>query len=175
MNSTNEINKYLKRLKDGKGCPEDFVDAATGYVKFVAYHYLVNKTFVDDVVNSTFFKVFENIETFKENQSGKAWISKIAQNEAYTINNRERKHVYTPLDEISEEIACTTDDLQKLELAAAFEKSLSELDALDREIFELRYYQDLTFAEIADRLDMYVGTVHKKFIRSAKKIYHDIS
>lgn len=130
---------------------------------------------MDDVVNSTFFKVFDNIETFDENQSGKAWLSKIAQNEAYTINDRERKHVYTPLDEVSEEIACTTDDSQRMELVAAFEKSLNELDAQDREIFELRFYQDMTFAEIGKRLNMYVGTVHKRFVRSAKKIYHDIS
>ncbi|MDE5592640.1 MAG: sigma-70 family RNA polymerase sigma factor [Clostridiales bacterium] len=165
----------MKRLKHGEGRLEELFSAASGYVKYVAYHYLVDKTFVEDVVNSTFFRVFDNIQTFDETQSGKAWISKIAQNEAYTINNRERKHNHAPLDEISEEVACTTDDSQKLELVAAFEKSLSELNAQDREIFELRFYQDMTFAAIGKRLNMYVGTVQKKFVRSAKKIYNDIS
>lgn len=175
MNSTNEINKHLKLLKSGESCPEELFYVASGYVRFVAYHYLVNKSFVNDVVNSTFFKIFDNIQTFDESQSGKAWISKIAQNEAYTINNREREHTYTSLDEISEDIACTTDDSQRMELDAAFEKSLSELDAQDREIFELRFYQDMTFEEIGKKLNMYAGTVHKRFVRSAKKIYHDIS
>lgn len=85
MNSTNEINKHLKRLKSGESCPEELFYVASGNVRFVAYHYLVNKSFVNDVVNSTFFKIFNNIQTFDESQSGKAWISKIAQNEAYTI------------------------------------------------------------------------------------------
>lgn len=174
MSSTNEIYEYLKRLKNGDRSLEKFYCAASGYIKFVAYHYLVDKSFVDDVVNSTFFKIFDNIQTFDENQSGKAWISKIAQNEAYTINNRERRHNHISLDEISEEVACITDNSKNLDFVSAFEKALSELDAQDREIVVLRFYNDITFAEIANRLNMHVGTVYKKYIRSIKIIYDEI-
>lgn len=162
------------RLKNGERCLEKFFCAASGYIKFVAYYYLVDKSFVDDVVNSTLYKIFDNIQKFDENQSGKAWISKIAQNEAYSINNRERKHNHAVLDEINEEVACTTDDSKKLEFMSAFEKSLSELDEIDRKIVIFRLINDMTFEEIADRLNMYVGTVYKRFQRSAKKINKDI-
>lgn len=174
MNSTNEINEYLKRLKKGEKCLEGFFSAASGYIKFIAYYYLVNKSFVDDVVNITFYKILNNIQKFDEFQSGKAWISKIAQNEAYTINNSERKHSHAFLDEVSEEVACTTDDSKRLEFVAALENSLSELDEKDREIVELRIFEDMTFEEIAKRLNMYVGTVHKRFKRSVKEINDDI-
>lgn len=174
MSSTNEITEYLIRLKNGERCLEKFFRAASGYIKFVAYYYLVDKSFVDDVVNSTLYKIFDNIQTFDEKQSGKAWISKIAQNEAYTINNRERKHNHSSLDEVCEEVVCTTDDSKKLEFMAALENSLSELDETDRAIVIFRIIEDLTFEEIASRLNMYVGTVYKRFIRSAKKINKDI-
>ena len=174
MSSTNEINEYLKRLKNGERCLEKFFRAASGYIKFVAYYYLVDKSFVDDVVNSTLYKIFDNIQTFDEHQSGKAWISKITQNEAYTINNRERKHNHASLDEINEEVACTTDDSKKLEFMSAFENSLSELDEIDRKIVIFRLVNDMTFEEIASRLNMYVGTVYKRFKRSAQKINKDI-
>ncbi|MBD5131274.1 MAG: sigma-70 family RNA polymerase sigma factor [Clostridiales bacterium] len=174
MDSTKEINEYLKRLKNGERCLEEFFYAVSGYINLIAYKYLVDKSFVHDVVSSTFYKIFDNIQSFDELQNGKAWISKIAQNEAYTINTRERKHSYVPLDEVSEEIACTTDDTKKLEFAAAFQKALSKLDEKDREIVELRIYEDMTFEEIANRLNMYVGTVHKRFKRSVKKINEDI-
>lgn len=124
MNSTNEIHKYLKRLKSGEQCLEKLFRAAYGHIRFVAYYYLVDKSFLDDVVNSTLYKIFDSIQTFDENQSGKAWISKIAQNEAYSINNRERKHNHASLDEVSEEVACTTDDSKKLEFTAALQTSL---------------------------------------------------
>lgn len=165
----------MKRLKNGERCLENFFHAASGYIKFVAYYYLVDKSFVDDVVNSTLYNIFDNIQTFDENQSGKAWISKIAQNEAYVINNRERKHNHTSLDEVSEEVACTTDDYKKLDFMSALQNSLSELGETDRQILIFRLIDDMTFEEIASRLDMCVGTVYKRFKRSAKKINKDIS
>lgn len=160
MDSTNEITEYLKRMKNGERCLEEFFSAASGYIKFVAYYYLVDKSFLDDVVNSTLFKIFDNIRTFDENQSGKAWISKITQNEAYTINNRERKHNHAALDDINEEVACTTDDSEKLEFMAALNNSLIELDETDKNIVVFRLINDMTFEEIASRLNMYVGTVY---------------
>lgn len=174
MSSTKEINEYLKRLKDGERCLEEFFHAASGHIKLVAYHYLVYKSFVDDVVNSTFYKIFDNIQTFDEHQSGKAWISKIAQNEAYSINNRERKHNHASLDEVSEEIACTIDDSKRLELMAALQNSLSELDETDREIAIFRLIDDMTFEEIASKMNMYVGTVYKRYQKSVQKINKDI-
>lgn len=174
MSSTNEINEYLKRLKNGEKCLEEFFRAASGHIKFIAYYYLVNKSFVDDVVNNTLFKIFENIQKFDELQSGKAWISKIAQNEAYTINNRERKHSHVSLDDVNEEVACAIDDSNRLEFVASLQSSISELDETDRKIVELRIVEDMTFEEIASRLNMYVGTVYKIFKRSVHKINKDV-
>lgn len=174
MSSTNDITEYLKQLKNGDRCLEDFFDAVSGYIKFVAYYYLVDKSFLDDVVNSTFYNIFGSIKTFDESQSGKAWIGKIAQNEAYTINNRERKHNHASLDEITEEVACTADDSKKLEFMAALQNSLCKLDETDRKIVIFRLVDDLTFEEIANRLNMYVGTVYKRFMKCAKQINKEI-
>lgn len=174
MNSTNEINEYLIRLKNGEKCLDDFFCAASGYIKIIAYKYLIDKSFVNDVVTTTFFKIFDNIQTFDELQNGKAWVSKIAQNEAYTINNRERKHCHASLDEVSEEIACTTDDSNSLEFVAALQNALNKLEETDREIVELRVFEDLTYEEIAQKLNMYVGTVYKRFKRSVEEINDEI-
>lgn len=174
MKSTNEINEYLKRIKDGERCLEKFFDALSGHIRFIAYNYLVNKSFVDDVVNSTFCKILDNINKFDERLNGKAWVSKIAQNEAYAINNRERKHNHVSLEEISEEVVCTTDDSSRLEFVASLHNALSKLDERDRQIVELRIFEDMTFEEIANKFNMYVGTVYKRFKRSVKQINKDI-
>lgn len=174
MNSTNEINEYLKRMKNDEPCLDEFFYAISGYIKFIAYKYLIDKSFVSDVVMNTFCKIVDNIKHFDERQNGKAWISKITQNEAYNVNNSEKKHSHMSLDVVSEEIACTTDDTKGLEFVADLQKALSKLDEKDRKIVELRIFEDLTFEEIAHKLDMHVGTVHKIFKRSVKKINDDI-
>lgn len=174
MDSTNEITEYLKRMKKGEQCLERFFNAAYGYIRFVAYYYLIDKSFIDDVVNGTLYKVFGNIQKYDENQSGKAWISKIVQHEAYAINGRERKHNHASMDEVNDEVACTTDHSKRLEFLAALDSSIFELDEIDRQIAVFRLIDDMTFEEIASRLNMYVGTVHKRFQKIAKKIYKDI-
>ena len=174
MSSTNEINEYLKRLKNGDKCLDDFFYAVSGHIKFIAYKYLTDKSFISDVVMNTFCKILDYIQGFDEQQNGKAWISKIAQNEAYSINKRESKHRHASLDEVSEELVCTTDASISLDFAAGLQNALNELDEIDREIVEYRIFEDLTFEEIAQRLNMYVGTVYKRFKRSVKKINNDI-
>ena len=164
----------MKRLKKDRRYIEKFYNAASGYIKFVAYFYLVDKSFVDDVVNSTFYKIFDNIREFDEKQSGKAWISKIAQHEAYSINDRERKHYHASLDEVNEEIACIADDSAQLEFVAALHTEIDGLDKIDGEIVRMRIIEDMTYEEIADRLNMYVGTVYKRYKRSLQKINKEI-
>lgn len=174
MSSTKEINEYLKQLKNGEKCLDEFFNATSGYIKFIAYKYLIDKFYLNDVVMNTICKVLDNIQSFDENKNGKAWISKIAQNEAYSINARERRHSHASLDEVSEEVACTTDDSKSLTFVADLQSALSKLDDTDREIVELRIIEDKTFEEIAERLGMHVSTVHKRYKRSLQKINKDI-
>lgn len=175
MSSKEDINEYLKRLKNGEPCIEEFFNAVSGHIRCIAYKYLIDKWYVNDVVTIVFKKVLDNIQYFDELQNGKAWIYKIAQNEAYTINLQEKKHRHASLDEVSEEVACTNDDYDGLEFVSALHNALGKLDETDREIVELRIFKGMIFQEIADRLGMYVGTVYKKFKRAAKQILDDIS
>ena len=175
MSSQREINEYLKGLKNGERCLDGFVNASVGYLRFVAYRYLVDKSFVDDVVSSAFFKIFDNIQTFDENQNGMSWIYKITQNEAYAINNRERKHAHVSLDEIMDEVACTVDHSEHSRFLEAFNKALDKLPEQDRKIVEMRYLQGLTYPVIGKALGMYVGTVYKRYNAALKIIWKDIS
>lgn len=174
MRTEEEINKYLKRLKNGERCFDEFFYAISGHIKLIAYKYLVDKSYVNDVVMNTFCKILDNIQSYDEVRNGKAWIYRIAQNEAYSINNRERKHSHASLDEVSEEIACTVDDSKRLEFIVDFQNALSKLEEIDMEIVELRIFEGMTFEEIASKLNMYVGTVYKRFKRSVKRINGDI-
>lgn len=174
MSSKKSTNEYLKRLKNGEKCLDGFFNTVSGYVKYVAYKYLVDKSFVDDVVISTFCKVLDNIQDYDELQNGKAWISKIAQNEAYNINKRELKQYHMPLVEISEEIAATTDDADSRVFIADLHDAISRLDGIDRRIVELRLIEEYKFEEIAQELNMYVGTVHKRYTKCIKNIKEEI-
>ena len=80
MSSDKEIDKYLKSLKRGKPCLTEFFNAYSGRIKLIAHMYLVDRSFVDDVVMNTFCSILNGIQTYDENNNGMAWVCKIAQN-----------------------------------------------------------------------------------------------
>lgn len=175
MDSQREINEYLIRLKNGEKCIDGFFNAVSGYIRYVAYRYLVDKSFVNDVVTNTFIKIIEYIHTFKDQQNGMSWIYKIAQNESYAINNRERKHAHVSLEEIMDEVACTVDLTEQLRFSESLDRALSKLPEKDRKMVEMRIFEGLTYQEIADSFGMYVGTAYKQIQTAIKIIWKDIS
>lgn len=175
MGSQRKINEYLKGIKNGEKCLDGFYKTAFGYIRFIAFRYLVDKSYVDDVVSCAFFKIFDNIQTFDENQNGMSWIYKITQNEAYAMNNRERKHAHVSLDEIMDEIVCTVDHSEQSRFAATLNKAMDKLPEKDRQIFEMRYLKGMTYPEISKELGMYVGTLYKRYRAALKIIWKDIS
>lgn len=175
MSADQTVDKYLRRLKNGEQCMDDFFNAYSGKIKLIARWYLVDKSFAGDVVTDTFSRVFESIQTYNGGDSGLAWICKIAQNEAYKINNRERKHTYVPLEDITEEVASVTDFTETSELMADVEEAINKLPETDKQIVVMRLIDCLTYTEIAQRLKMYVGTVFKRYNRAIKEISKNIS
>ncbi len=164
-----EIQKYLVRLKNGEDCFEKFYMLASAYVQYIAYKYLVDKSFTDDVVINTFSRVSKSIESFDENKNGYAWICKIAQNEAYKINSREMREEL-PLDSLE----YFSDDANEIEdqIHDKFnvERSIAELDETDMKIIELRIYKLMSFKEIAKELDMPIATIYYRLTASYKTI-----
>lgn len=167
-------NEYLKRLKNGENCLEEFFYDITGALSFVAYKHLIDKSFVNDVVMNTFCIILDNIQKFDEQKNGKAWIYKIAQHEAYKINDRERKEECLSIDNISEEIACVSEDETPFEFLIDLERAIDKLEDVDKQIVEMRLLQDMRYAEIAKKLDMYIGSVYKRYKKSVKIIGKDI-
>lgn len=173
MKSKDEINQYLKRIKNGEKCITKFFNAISGHLKFVAFENLVDSSFVKDVVSIAFDRILTNIAQFDESQNGKAWISKITQNEAYRINNSERRQEHVSLDAVSGESACVADNSDYLILMYDLNKELDKLDKDTRKMVVMRLY-DYTYAEIAQELNMHVGTVYKKCNSAFKKIQKEI-
>ncbi len=153
---------------------EEFVNTFTGKIRYIAYTYLVDKSYIDDVVMNTFCCIFNSIEHYKESEGGMAWVCKIAQNEAYKINNRERKHTHVSLDAVNDEVASVSDFTATSEFMAGLEMAVNKLPEIERKIVLMRLTDGLTYPEIAERLNMYVGTVYKFYQRALKQITKDI-
>jgi RNA polymerase sigma factor (sigma-70 family) len=137
------------------------------------YRMLSNHEDTNDVLQNTFIKAFKNIETFEMRSGIYSWLYRIATNEAISFirkNKNLKKH--SGLEGHDNLVSSNTSDynlsgdeiMHKLSLATA------SLPPQQQLIFELRYFDNLSYAEIAERLGLTVGGLKASYHLAVKKI-----
>ena len=131
-----------------------------------------------DVVQEVFLKIFRNIATFRSQSSLKTWIYRIAVNEAHNYRRwfyRHRRQEVV-LDEESEggkSFGDTVPDRGRSpydyaldgEKRVMIEEALAHINPMFRSAVVLRDVEDLSYEEIADILDISLGTVKSRITR----------
>lgn len=154
MNIRRTANKYLKKLKARDTSVFDaFYRLFYVYIRDIAFVYLTDKTYADDVADFTFETVLRNLDEFDETKNGYAWMVNIAKNAAFAKN---RANV------------SDGENLPDFEGESDIVCALRTLDPEHRKIVWLKLYEDKTFAEIGDILDMERRLVYADYKKAAK-------
>jgi RNA polymerase sigma-70 factor (ECF subfamily) len=136
-----------------------------------------------DVVQEVFLKVFRNIRTFHGKSTLKTWIYRIAVNEAHNHRRwfgRHRKHeVGLEADEgegrsygdvLPDPGRSPFDLALSRETSALIEEALSRLNPIFRSAVVLRDVEDLSYEEIAEILQVSLGTVKSRILRGREAL-----
>ncbi len=128
-----------------------------------------NRDEVEDVAQEVFIKVYRKLATFRGEARLSTWIYRIARNEAINAAKRARPTT-VQLDE-AERLASSSPGpdrhLERRITAKLVEDLLSSLDEQYRVVLELRYMGEKSYAEIAEIMDIPIGTV-KTYIHRGK-------
>jgi RNA polymerase sigma-70 factor (ECF subfamily) len=125
-----------------------------------------------DVCQETFLAAFRNLRKFRGEAKFSSWIYRIALNACHSRLRRPDNTKTRSLDEehedgYREELADRTSDaatesLQREQLSAIVRRALSALPAEMRQVIVMKEYEELTFAEIAEILEIPVSTVKSR-------------
>ncbi|EON79189.1 RNA polymerase ECF-type sigma factor [Lunatimonas lonarensis] len=127
----------------------------------------------DDVAQNTFIKAFKNIERFGGNSSLFTWIYRIAVNESLSFLERKKKRFFFPIEDHHEVMENYLDGSSLLggdEIQRILQKAILTLPEKQRLIFNMRYYEDLSYEEISKITDTSVGALKASYHHAAKKI-----
>lgn len=132
----------------------------------------------NDVLQETYIRIFKGIDSFQEKSKLSTWIYRIAYNEAIRFLNKESK--FNKLDIDSEDhdyskklYADSYFDADNLSLK--FHQILSELTIRQRNIFNLKYFDELKFEEISNITKTNINTVKSVYYAVEKKIKKEIN
>ena len=136
-----------------------------------------------DVVQEVFLKVFRNVGSFRGESSLKTWIYRIAVNEARNHRRwfgRHRKQevaLETGLGQAEGGVEWLTDPGRSPldqtldhETQAVIEAALGELNANFRAALVLREIEGLSYEEIAEILEISLGTVKSRILRGREAL-----
>lgn len=145
----------------------EFIDYSRGYIKYIAFKYLTDKSLIDDVIYSTYNKILHNIQSFDKSKNGLAWMAKTAQNEAFAINNAETKQKNISAQNINE--LEVFDEDQRL-ISFMVERAMGMLEEDEREIVEYNIFMGLTIREISKIKGMPKSTVAYKLKQALSRL-----
>jgi RNA polymerase sigma-70 factor (ECF subfamily) len=140
-----------------------------------------------DVVQEVFLKVFRNIGTFRSQSSLKTWIYRIAVNEVHNYRRwlfRHRRQEMV-LDDVSEggknfgdavpdRGSSPYDYALNGEKRVMIEDALARINPIFRAAVVLRDMEDLSYEEIADVLNISLGTVKSRITRGREAMRHQL-
>ena len=122
----------------------------------------------EDVVQEVFIKIFKALPGFRGEARLSTWIYRIARNEALNARAK-RAHSPVPIEDC-ENVAVEEGDPESAHRTRAAAEHLSRLmerlDEKPRQALELRYMAEKSYDEIAEIMDIPLGTVKTHIYRA---------
>jgi len=106
-----------------------------------------NQTLAEEITQESFFKALKSIDSFNGNCKISTWLCKIARNTFYSYTKKHNRQVDYPLDTILSDENIEEQFADK-EIAYAIHKVLHKLNEPYKEVFWLRIFGELSFAQI---------------------------
>ncbi len=165
VNTEYELAKRL--LNKDRLSWKELYSEYSGYLSAVCYRYISEKEDVKDILQNSFIKMFNGIETFEYRGTGslKAWASKIVVNEALKVLREQKKLDMKTTDFDTIEISDEEPDLEYIPTTKIHEM-ISELPVGYRTVFNLFVFEQKTHKEIAQILEIAENSSASQFHRA---------
>ncbi len=184
-----EDARILRGLRAGiEEAYEELIDKYEQPVYALAYRLIGNQTDACDVVQEVFLKVFRGVSAFRAQSSLRTWIYRIAVNEAHNRHrwwvrhcrrevpiDRERTQDDTPVELARDPGRSPYDQALDSETRALVERALTRIKPLFRTAVVLRDVQNLSYEEIAEILQVSLGTVKSRILRGREALRKELT
>ena len=139
----------------------------------------------DDLTIEAFGKAFKNLSQYTPQYAFSTWLFKIASNNCIDFIRKKKLNepISFSINELSEEGDDISDilpetarnpeeDVIRQQKIQALREIVEKLKPNYRRIIELRYYQELSYEEISEEMNLPIGTVKAKLFRAREFLFH---
>ncbi|MGO4920825.1 RNA polymerase sigma factor [Maribacter spongiicola] len=180
MNNTDTLEETIRKAKEGNQIAfSRLLDMFWNDVYGFQLKRTENENDTEDITIQTFSKAFDKIHTYNDTYVFKTWLIAISKNIHIDLVRKRKKSL---LDSRSNSEAITSaldaspsmeDQLIQEQNLADLLRDIKKLKPHYQSVINLRYFNELSYAEIANQLNEPMNSVKVKLLR-AKKLLSEI-
>ena len=132
----------------------------------------------NDVLQNTYIRIFKGIDNFKEKSKLSTWVYRIAYNECIRFLTKESKLKKVELDSNDDNYSrklYADEYFDSESLSLKFHQILSDLSLRQRNIFNMKYFDELKFNEISEITGTNINTIKSTYYLVEKIIKKEIN
>jgi len=145
----------------------------------IAYHFSGDESVARDMTQQVFLKLFGSIGQFRFNSEFSTWLYRLVANVCMDEHRRRRRFIpWGSETEIYHLVERSTgeDYARRRELGASIRRAITELKPKLRMVILLKYFEELSYEEMAQALGCSPGTIASRLNRGhqmlARKLAH---
>lgn len=136
------------------------------------YNFCKDPYLSEELTQDAFLIAFQKMDTLLEMGKFKAWICSIALNLTRDYIRRNAKLCFLPtVESLGHGLDCVEDRVMKSFDKKRIQLAIGQLDQHYKNIIILRYYYDMSYKEIAQKLHLNDNTVKTRIKRAKGKLY----
>ena len=136
----------------------------------IAYHYLQNCSDAEDVAQEAFLKILDAAENYTPSARFTTYLYRVVANLCIDHTRKKRPHFTDCLPERRTRSALPAEKLAQQERDRAIQDALEDLTGRQRMAVVLRYYEDLSYRNIAAAMDTTPKAVERLLARARKSL-----
>lgn len=171
-----EDKELLDRFRQPDTQQAAFNELVRKYQQKIYWHIrkmVIDHEDADDLTQETFIKVWKNLHSFKGDSQLYTWLYRIATNECLSFLDKKKRRFFLPIVDVKAELL---DKLQSGnlitgdEIQLKLQKALLQLPTKQRLVFNMKYFDELTYEEISAIVGTSVGALKSSYHLAVKKI-----
>jgi len=133
-----------------------------------------NSAIAEEITQETFFKAMQNIDKFKGDCKLYVWLCQIAKNTYFSLFQKQKRYTLSDEEDIAGTQAAVETDYLDQEAAKQLHILLHGLDEPYKEVFTLRVFGELPFAQIGGLFGKTDSWARLVYYRAKKQLQEGI-
>lgn len=134
---------------------------------------LIDHSDTDDTLQETFLKAWNGLNNFRDESSLFTWLYRIGTNEALTFLRKRKRRTILSLSSVEHTLSESLESDSYFNGDAAqkeLQKAILTLPEKQRIVFNLKYFEEMKYEEMAEILETSVGSLKASYHHAVKKI-----